>query len=213
MSGMEGEKMYIFYVLVLFLILWFGWKYASRRENIPCPSWLYRLVEAENPLAKSSHSQCVIAGLAVKEGMTVLDIGCGPGRISIPLAKAVGKQGEIISVDIQQEMLEIVKRKALQQGLNNITVVNIPMGEGQLKDYHADRAVLAAVLGEIPKRAAALQEIYDALKPGGILAIAETIFDPHYQKKQTVLDLVKPLGFTEVSFVGNKLAYTVYLQK
>jgi len=87
------------------------------------------------------------------------------------------------------------------------------MGEGKLKDYKVDRAVLAAVLGEIPNRTIALKEVYNSLKPGGILAISETMFDPHYQRKQTILDLVKSIGFAEVGFTGNKLACTIYLKR
>ncbi|WP_051788990.1 class I SAM-dependent methyltransferase [Pelosinus sp. UFO1] len=216
MTIMEGERMYLLYsivIIILFLIIWFAWKFTSRKKNVPCPSWLYRAVELENPFARSSQSKSIISGLDVEEGMTILDIGCGPGRISIPLAKAVGEQGKIILVDIQQEMLDIVKRKALKENMHNIIVVNIPMGEGRLKDYKADRAVLAAVLGEIPNRIIALKEIYNSLKPGGILAISETMFDPHYQRKQTILDLVKSIGFAEVGFTGNKLAYTIYLKR
>ncbi|WP_371381224.1 class I SAM-dependent methyltransferase [Sporomusa aerivorans] len=213
---MEGERMYLSYsigIIILFSIIWFAWKFTSRKKNVPCPSWLYWAVELENPFARSSQSKSIISGLDIEEGMTILDIGCGPGRISIPLAKAVAEHGKIISVDIQQEMLDIVQRKALKANVHNITVVNIAMGEGKLGDYKADRAVLAAVLGEIPNRTTALKEIYNSLRPGGILAISETMFDPHYQKKQTILDLVKAIGFAEVGFIGNKLAYTVYLKR
>jgi len=41
--------------------------------------------------------------------------------------------------------------------------------------------VLVTVLGEVPDREAALREIFDALKPGGILSVTEIIFDPHFQ--------------------------------
>lgn len=198
---------------MLFLVIWFVWKYSSRHLNVPCPSWLHWAVELENPFAKSSQSKIIISGLDVKAGMTILDIGCGPGRLSIPLAKAVGERGTIVAIDIQPEMLNIVQKKAEKEKVYNIAVVNLPMGEGKLDNYNADRAILVAVLGEIPNRANALKEIYDSLKPGGILAISETIFDPHYQNKQNVLNLVNSIGFSEVGFAGNKLAYTIYLEK
>lgn len=213
---MAGERVQLLYssgIIILLLFIWFFWRVLSRNKSIPCPSWLYWAVELENPLARGSQSKSIISGLNVEEGMTVLDIGCGPGRVSIPLAKIVGEQGTIIAVDIQQEMLDIVKRKAAKENIQNITVVNIPMGAGKLIGVQVDRAVLAAVLGEIPNRTVALREIYDSLKPGGILAISETMFDPHYQSKQTILELVKSMGFTQVGFIGNKLAYTIYLKK
>lgn len=171
------------------------------------------MVEMENSLAKNSQAKTILAGLGVAEGMTVLDAGCGPGRVTLPLAKAVGAEGKVIAVDLQQGMLDVVQRKAQQEGLAMIEFVQLPLGEGKLPAYQADRAVMAAVLGEIPQQAAALQELFAALKPGGILAIAETIFDPHYQRKAHVLDLARAAGFSEVGFMGDCLAYTVYLQK
>ena len=203
----------IFTLFAVLCAIWIVWKLVSRRKSLPCPSWLYRMVEMENPLAKNSQAKTILAGLGVAEGMTVLDAGCGPGRVTLHLAKAVGADGKVIAVDLQQGMLDVVQRKAQQKGLAMIAFEKLSLGEGKLPAYQADRAVLAAVLGEIPQQAAALQEVYAALKPGGILAVAETIFDPHYQRKSHVLDLAQAAGFAEVAFNGNCLAYTVYLQK
>ena len=203
----------IFTLFAVLCAIWIVWKLVSRRKSLPCPSWLYRMVEMENPLAKNSQAKTILAGLGVAEGMTVLDAGCGPGRVTLHLAKAVGADGKVIAVDLQQGMLDVVQRKAQPKGLAMIAFEKLSLGEGKLPAYQADRAVLAAVLGEIPQQAAALQEVYAALKPGGILAVAETIFDPHYQRKSHVLDLAQAAGFEEVAFNGNCLAYTVYLQK
>ena len=203
----------IFSIFAALCCIWVVWKLVSRRKSLPCPSWLYRMVEMENPLAKNSQAKTILAGLGVAEGMTVLDAGCGPGRVTLHLAKAVGADGKVIAVDLQQGMLDVVQRKAQQKGLAMIAFEKLSLGEGKLPAYQADRAVMAAVLGEITQQAAALQEIFAALKPRGILAIAETIFDPHYQRKSHVLDLAQAAGFEEVAFNGNCLAYTVYLQK
>ena len=203
----------IFTLFAVLCAIWIVWKLVSRRKSLPCPSWLYRMVEMENPLAKNSQAKTILAGLGVAEGMTVLDAGCGPGRVTLPLGKAVGADGKVIAVDLQQGMLDVVQRKAQQENFTMIEFAKLPLGEGKLPAYQADRAVMAAVLGEIPQQAAALQEVFAALKPGGVLAIAETIFDPHYQRKAHVLDLAQAAGFAEVGFTGNALAYTVYLQK
>ena len=203
----------IFSIFAALCCIWVVWKLVSRRKSLPCPSWLYRMVEMENPLAKNSQAKTILAGLGVAEGMTVLDAGCGPGRVTLPLGKEVGPSGKVIAVDLQQGMLDVVQRKAQQENFTMIEFAKLPLGEGKLPAYQADRAVMAAVLGEIPQQAAALQEVFAALKPGGVLAIAETIFDPHYQRKAHVLDLAQAAGFAEVGFTGNALAYTVYLQK
>jgi len=73
-----------------------------------------------------------------------------------------------------------------------------------------DRAVLVTVLGEIPDREAALREIFDALKPGGMLSVTEVIFDPHFQPRPTVARLARSVGFREQAY---RVAFTLNLEK
>jgi len=58
-----------------------------------------------------------------------------------------------------------------------------------------------------------MREIYRALKPGGILSVTELIFDPHFQSRKTVTRLAEAIGFKETAFFGNKIAYTLNLEK
>jgi len=143
----------------------------------------------------------------------VLDIGCGPGRLTIPIAQRVGPKGDVRAVDIQPGMLKSVKEKALAARIDNIQFMQVGAGEGKLGKALADRALLVTVLGEIPNREAALKEIYEALKPGGILSVTEVIFDPHYQSRDTILKLAQPPGFKEQAFWGNRFAFTLNLLK
>lgn len=70
-------------------------------------SWIRRLV----------HNPHKIVGGYIKEGQTVLDLGSGPGMFSIAMAEMVGEKGKVISVDIQEEMLQMLKRKSERAGL------------------------------------------------------------------------------------------------
>ena len=72
---------------------------------------------------------------------------------------------------------------------------------------------LAAVLGEIPDRHGALVELFRCLKPGGQLAIAELVFDPHFQRRSTVRELASGVGFAERAFFGNGIAYLLILER
>lgn len=54
---------------------------------------------------------CRILASHVREGMTVLDVGCGPGFFTIPMAQLVGGTGRVIAADLQDGMLEKVRRK------------------------------------------------------------------------------------------------------
>jgi len=195
------------------LMIFLGWRMASRRFSMPCPSWLWWIVELENPLTRSHNASHIVQRLGLKPGMRVLDAGCGPGRVTIPLAKAVGPSGEVVAVDIQPEMLYRARKRAEKVGLSNVRFQGLALGDGKLGEALFDRAVLVTVLGEIPDRLSALKDIYRALKPGGILSVTELIFDPHYQTRNAVLRLAKTVGFREKAFWGNGFVYTLHLEK
>jgi len=167
----------------------------------------------DNPFTRISRAAVIAEHLDLEPGMIVLDFGCGPGRVTVPVARLVGNAGRVVAVDIQEGMLARAKQKAQESGLSNIEFLQAGAGEGKLYHGHFDRALLVSVLGEIPDREAALAEIFDALKPDGILSVTEVIFDPHFQRRSTIMQLAIKTGFREHAFFGNRIAYTVNLQK
>jgi ubiquinone/menaquinone biosynthesis C-methylase UbiE len=197
--------------LASFMILAvFGWRFASR---LPCPVWSRWLVELDNPFTEANRSDVIIEHLDLQPGMTVLDIGCGPGRLTIPVAQQVGPQGAVVAIDLQAGMLRRTQERAQAANLSNIRFVVAGVGDGRLEAGLADRALLVTVLGEIPDREATLREVFAALKLGGMLSVTETIFDPHFQRRETVLRLADAVGFREKAFFGNRMAYTLNLER
>jgi 2-polyprenyl-3-methyl-5-hydroxy-6-metoxy-1,4-benzoquinol methylase len=200
--------------LVGFIVLAsFAWRFASRRYSLPCPVWLRWLVELDNPFAATNRSEVIAQHLDLQPGMKVLDIGCGPGRLTIPIATQVGPQGEVVAIDLQPGMLRRAQERAKAANLNHIRFLQVGVGDGKLEVNLTDRALLVTVLGEIPNREAALREVFDALKPGGILSVTEIIFDPHFQSRGTVVRLAGAVGFREKAFFGNRIAFTLNLEK
>jgi 2-polyprenyl-3-methyl-5-hydroxy-6-metoxy-1,4-benzoquinol methylase len=189
------------------------WRVASSRRSIPCPAWLGWLVELDNPFTKTNRAAVIVERLDLQPGMAVLDTGCGPGRVTIPIARQVGQQGEVVAMDIQAGMLRRAREKARAANLANIQFLEAALGEGKLGRDRFDRAVLVTVLGEIPDPGAALREIFAALKPGGLLSVTEIIFDPHFQSRQTVARLAGAAGFREKVFHGNRIAFTLNFEK
>lgn len=189
------------------------WRLSSRRQSLPCPVWLRWLVEIDNPFTKTNRSAFIVETLSLTRGMTVLDAGCGPGRLTIPLARGVGSEGHVVALDIQSGMLARAKTKSEAAGLKNIEFIAAGLGEHKLPINHFDRAVLVTVLGEIPDREAAFAELFDALKPGGILAVVEVIFDPHFQSRSSVTTLAESTDLKEQVFFGHKLAYIIQFEK
>jgi ubiquinone/menaquinone biosynthesis C-methylase UbiE len=195
------------------LVAFLGWRAASSRVSLPCPSWLSWLVELDNPLLRNNRAQSIIEGLMIAPPMRVLDAGCGPGRLTIPLARAVAPGGTVVALDLQLEMLAKTEAKAKAAGLANVSFEQGALGIGIFHSGPFDRAVLTTVLGEIPDQRAALNEIFGALREGGVLAITEVIADPHFQTRRHVTALAGAVGFREKRRTGNALSYTLYLEK
>lgn len=209
------ESAYFKITSLIGLIILLGYLLYSRRYSIPCPSWLWWLIERDNPFFKINRASTIIDHIELTPGMTVLDVGCGPGRITIPAAKKVGPTGKIVALDIQAPMIKHAQAKAYAELLTNITFMQSGIGEGKLEQNKFDRALLVTVLGEIPKanQQAALEEIFNALKPGGILSVTEIIVDPHFQNRTKVLQIAHVAGFSEKNFFGNRFAFTMNLIK
>jgi ubiquinone/menaquinone biosynthesis C-methylase UbiE len=204
---------FVLIAVVLFVSASLAWRFISNRKSLPCPSWLGWMVEMDNPFTETNRASVIIDLLGLQPGMKVLDAGCGPGRLAIPAAQAIGPQGELTALDLQAGMLATVQEKARTARLSNIRFVHGGLGNGKLKKAYYDRALLVTVLGEIPEQAAALKEICEALKPGGILSVTEVIFDPHFQSRHSVQRMASNAGFRELAFFGKRLAYTMHFER
>ena len=183
------------------------WRLVSRRHKLPCPSWAVPLLE--NPYFQAlAGAELLLDRAGVRPGMSVLDVGCGPGRLSLPAARRVGPGGEVVALDLQPRMIRRLEERIERSGLGNVTPLLAGAGEGRAGVDRYDRAFLVTVLGEIPDRVAALAEIHLALKPGGVLSITEVLPDPHYQTRAAVARLAEAVGFEPRESFGTFWAFT-----
>lgn len=195
---------------LLALFVWFGGRALSRKRAVPCPAFLAWLVD--NPLARR-RAMTVLELLRLKPGMSVLDAGCGPGRLALPIAVAVGPAGRVLAVDMQFKMLARAQAKAAAANVSNIDFLQAGLGEGKVPAGRFDRALLSWVLGEILDRPRALREIFAALRPGGFLLVSEVMADPHYQSLARVKALAGACGFRPGAVHGNRFRYSLVLEK
>jgi len=191
----------------------FLWRVGSRHRELPFPVWLRWMVELDNPFTKFNRAHTILEHADLRPGMSVLDAGCGPGRLTIPAAKRVGPQGHVVAMDCQEGMLSRTKDKAQSAGLSNIEFLQAGLGQGASGINRFDRALLVTVLGEIPERSRALKEISEALRPGGILSVTETIFDPHFQRRKTVSRLGADAGLLPINTIGSKTSFIMNFRK
>jgi len=205
--------MTVIVVLIVLAGAWIAWRLLSRRSPLPCPAEFAWLVEVENPLARATRSEQVVRQLAPRPGARVIDIGCGPGRVTIPLARAVGPGGEVIALDVQAAMLAKVAEKARTERLANIRLMQSDVRSARIDDGSLDGAVMVTALGEIPEAAKVLPWIFSALKPGGRLLVAETIFDPHFVRRARLREMARSAGFAERDYSGNIFGYSITFEK
>lgn len=185
---------------------------TSTRDADPFPaaySWYL-----DNPLTRALAGRFV-RRIGVEPGLRVLDVGCGPGRLTLPLARAVGDAGEVVGVDVQEEMLARMARRAAAAGLTNVRTIRAPAGEAGLEHDEFDLAVLAYVLGEIPQalRRGALTEVAGSLRPGGRVAVAEGVFDPHRQRVDQVAALAERSGLRVEAVERRPLGVLILLRR
>ena len=151
--------------------------------------------------------------MGLRPGMTVVEIGPGPGRLLVPAARRVLPGGKAIGVELQQGMLDKLRRKLAGDDPGNVELIHGDATQTVLPPASADVVYLCTVLGEIPDRRTALANCFDALRPGGRLSITEIILDPHYQTVAKVRALAAELGFEFEDISSNWRMYTANFRR
>ncbi len=100
-------------------------------------------------------------------GESILDIASGSGLVSIPLAKAVGKQGSVIGVDISESMVELLNHRAEQLQLQQLHSQVMDCENIKFKNETFDVAVNALGLMYVTDVDESLKRMYQSLKHGG----------------------------------------------
>jgi ubiquinone/menaquinone biosynthesis C-methylase UbiE len=117
----------------------------------------------------------LIAPADVRLGQTVADYGCGPGGLTIELARRVGPNGTVVALDINVDFLERTRALAAEAGVGAqvdtrlMTEQRIPCADGSF-----DRLVCKNVLEYVPDPGATIAEFHRVLKPGGLAHVTDS---------------------------------------
>ena len=209
---MSSVLVVVLVAVVLSVIVAAGWRLLSRRRLLPCPSSFVWVLE--NPvIERVAGAPALMDRAGVRPGMRILDAGCGPGRVTIPLACRVGREGLVVALDAQATMLSKLQKRLDDHHITNVRLVHAKLGTGALAGEHFDRAFLVTVLGEIPDREQAFREIHGLLAPGGMLSVTEVLPDPHYQRRSTVRALASSTGYVPTLVHQTYRSYTMNLRR
>jgi precorrin-6B methylase 2 len=136
--------------------------------GFPAASWLERTEREEE-----ERTTLMVKSLKLKPGMTVADIGAGSGRISLMMAEHVGAEGKVLAVDIQQEMLNLIKKKVAKRKVKNVKLVKSEEKSPKLDEESVDLALMVDVYHEFAFPYEMMQELSKAIKPGGRVVFVE----------------------------------------
>ena len=124
--------------------------------------------------AARTAATCFPYGLAhLHPGMTVLDVGCGPGTITADIARLVSP-GQVIGVDVEPAVLDQAREHAASVGVTN---VEYQIGDAYALDFPDgtfDLTHIHMVLHHVTDPVAVLRELSRVTRPGGIVAARET---------------------------------------
>jgi len=114
-----------------------------------------------------------LIGEYVQTGDTAVDVGCGPGFFTIDMAKLVGASGQVIAVDLQDDMLQHVRKKALRHGLADRIVYHQCRADGIGLECQANFILAFYMVHETPDPQCFFTEIHSMLAPRGKLLVVE----------------------------------------
>ena len=115
----------------------------------------------------------LVRSLKLKPGMVVADIGAGSGVISMLMARQIEPKGKVLAVDIQQEMLDRLKKRCADAGIKNVVPVKGAVKSPNLKPGTVDLIIMVDVYHEFAFPYEMTLELAKSLKPGGRIAWVE----------------------------------------
>jgi len=117
----------------------------------------------------------LFAAAHVGVGARVADVGAGDGFLAVRLASAVGPGGRVYAVDIDEKVLNGLRRRLADAHIANVNVVVGGEDDPHLQADTLDAAFIVNAYHEMPMGVAVLQRLLAALKPGGRLVLCEPV--------------------------------------
>jgi len=168
----------------------------ANRKNRVCP--VEQAGSLDNRIRRWLQNPENILGPYIKEGMTVLDVGCGPGFFTIPLARMVGETGHVVAADLQEGMLHKLRDKIRGTEIGRRIIVHkCEDGKIGVSDK-VDFILLFYMVHEIQNKEAFFDELRMILKPGGKIYMVEPPFHVSRKEFEETVKKVTVAGLTVV---------------
>ena len=131
----------------------------------------------------------------ISKGMTVLDLGCGPGFFSVEIAKMLMDSGKVIAADLQEGMLEKLSKKIIGTQLEpRIEIHKCEATKIGVTEF-VDFVLVFYMIHEVQDQEKLVEELKSILKPNGKIYIIEPKFHVSKKSFDAMIDKVKNMGF------------------
>ncbi|MGC1362320.1 MAG: methyltransferase domain-containing protein [Silvibacterium sp.] len=115
----------------------------------------------------------VIRALNLKQGETVLDLGCGSGYFSLKLSESVGPNGKVIAEDIRRLSLAFLWMRTLRRGKHNIRVLHAEVDDPHLAPNSVNAVLISNTYHEFTAPGRIMDRVRQSLLPGGRVVIVD----------------------------------------
>lgn len=175
-----------------------------------CPWWL--CFTFDNPLRRLIHNPDKILRDWIAPGQTVIDVGCGMGYFSLPMARLVGNSGRVIAVDLQAQMLDRLQRRAERAGLKSRIQPHRCQSDTLALSEPADFVLTFWMVHEVPNQAAFLREVRNLLKPNAHYLLVEPVLHVAAADFQQTVHTAQAAGLRLVARPAVNLSRTVLFE-
>jgi ubiquinone/menaquinone biosynthesis C-methylase UbiE len=133
--------------------------------------WIDSMLEPER--RGSLTAEETLAEIGAQPGLTVADVGCGPGFFTLAAARAVTPSGNVYAIDVETAMLDLIRNRATADGLGNVQIRRSTGSRIPLDDASVDLTLCGLVLHDLEDRAAFVGELARITRPSGHIAVVE----------------------------------------
>ena len=181
------------------------------KKNHVCPWWL--AYSFDNPLRKLIHKPEQMLGPYVREGMIVMDMGCGLGFFSIGMAELVGDRGRVIAVDLQSKMLAVTQKRARRAGFENRVTIHLCQPDNIGIKNTVDFILAFWMSHEVPEKTKFFRQLNSNLNPNGKLLIAEPKMHVSASSFQEILEAAQNIGLKWVETPKIRFSHSALVEK
>ena len=176
-----------------------------------CPWWGGYFID--NRFRRLLHNPEKILAPHIQSGMTVMDFGCGMGVFAIPMARLVGERGRVIAVDLQQRMLDVLHKRAVQAGLAGRIDTHRCQSDSLEMSEMVDFALAFYSAHEVPNPRRLFNDLYNVLNHGSKLLVVEPVGHVTTSDLQETIGLAESLGFQVRGHPRIRWSHSVLMMK